>query len=117
MAFLNLPTEILVQVLCHLPSSLDIAALNLSCKQLYGIWKTHSGSILWHVGMGNIICFDDALMAVSHDTTSPSFLMSILSIPGTGNRDCESSESCGGTSASPIPLTGIEWSVQAPYDI
>jgi hypothetical protein len=59
------PTEVIVRILESCEDFSQVLSLITTCKHLHSIWLTNPGTIIWKVGKRNILCFDDALMAVS----------------------------------------------------
>ncbi|KAF4215054.1 hypothetical protein CNMCM5878_008513 [Aspergillus fumigatiaffinis] len=60
----SLPCEIIGLILANCESFAELLDAILTCRSFYSAWKSHTGSILWHIGQLEIIGFRDALIAV-----------------------------------------------------
>lgn len=58
------PTEVLLGIFQNCDDFRDVLALASTSAQLHSIWLREQNSIIWNVGHQNVICFDDALIAV-----------------------------------------------------
>ncbi|CZR56555.1 uncharacterized protein PAC_06444 [Phialocephala subalpina] len=63
-AFDTAPVEVVVRILSSCDNFQQLLRFITTCKRLHSIWLSNSGTIIWEVGPRDILCFDDALMAV-----------------------------------------------------
>lgn len=63
--FDSAPVEIIVRILGSCNDFQQLLSLTPTCKRLHSVWTSNAGTIIWEVGRRDILCFDDALMAVS----------------------------------------------------
>lgn len=62
-----MPAEILSEIMQNVGNFKDITSLASSCKELNSVWIAHSGFIIWVIGRCEVLCFNDALMAVCYE--------------------------------------------------
>ncbi|KAF7118655.1 hypothetical protein CNMCM5793_008193 [Aspergillus hiratsukae] len=59
-----LPCEVIGLILANCEIFGHLRHAIFTCKTFYSAWKSHTGSIIWHVGQSEIVGFTDALIAV-----------------------------------------------------
>lgn len=95
-AFDSAPVEVIVRILSSCDTFLQLLSLITTCKRLHSIWLSNSGPIIWDIGQRDILCFDDALMAVR--------ATDIVKI----------AHSAGNRPPSPFPIASLSGFVQKP---
>ena len=58
------PIEVIVHILRGCDDFPQLLSFITTCKRLHSAWLSNPGTIIWEVGKRDIVCFDDALMAV-----------------------------------------------------
>ena len=65
-AFGSAPNEVIARILGCCDNFAQLLNLISTCKRLHSVWVASPGTIIWDVGKRDIVCFDDALMAVRY---------------------------------------------------
>lgn len=66
----TLPSELLAEIMQNCENFKQVMALVSACKETHAAWITHASAIIWKVGNLEVLCFNDALMAVCLSTIS-----------------------------------------------
>jgi hypothetical protein len=110
----SLPCEIIGLILANCESFAELLDAILTCRSFYSAWKSHTGSILWHIGQLEIIGFRDALIAVRAllilraDTSVNLSSLTNDERLGESDRDCKTSDLQGRSPSLSIPSRRTE---------
>jgi hypothetical protein len=95
------PIEVIVRILRGCDDFPQLLSFITTCKRLPSAWLSNPGTIIWGVGKRGILCFDDALMAVS-DASSDALHVSPHSVPSGPALERTNSDQRPRTMVSPL---------------